>query len=178
MKKLAIDSYYYSDTNCYTVGLVFDQWNSKEPLYILESTVTEFSPYVPGKFWKRELPGILSIIQKINLLEFDTILLDGFTGLIDSSGIRSSGLGEKLEANINMHSRLSIIGVAKTLFGKSDLCSSPVYRGQAKTPLWVSVTPGSEVSLPTAANYVKSMHGDYKIPSILKQLDKYTKRFI
>ena len=178
MKKLAIDSYYYSETDCYTVGFVFSHWNSKRPDYILESTVTEFSPYIPGEFYKRELPGILSIVQKVNLREFDTIILDGFTNLIDNSGDFIPGLGERLESEITIHNNLSIIGVAKTLFGKSDLYSYPLYRGSAKNPLWISITSGSSIDLNTAYNRINSMYGDNKLPDILKQLDKYTKRFI
>ena len=180
MKKLAIDSYYYSDTNCYSVGVVFNYWNSKKPDYILESTVSEFAPYIPGQFYKRELPGILSIIHQVNLNEFDTIILDGFTNLIDSSLNPLPGLGEKLDEELEITNRhgLSIIGVAKSLFGKSDTISLPLYRGQAKTPLWISVSSGSDIDLATAKNYIKSMYGNSKLPDILKFLDKYTKRFL
>ena len=164
MKKLAIDSYYYSDTNCYTVGLVFSHWNSKKPDYILESTVSEFAPYIPGQFYKRELPGVLSIIRQVNLREFDTIILDGFTRLLDNS--------------LNIIPGLSIIGVAKSMFCKSDSVSLPLYRGQAKTPLWISVSSGSEIDLMTARDYIKSMYGDSKLPDMLKLLDKHTKRFL
>lgn len=178
MKKLAIDSYYYSDTNCYTVGLVFSHWNSKDPDCILESTVSEFAPYIPGQFYKRELPGVLSIIRQVNLREFDTIILDGFTRLLDNSLNVIPGLGEKLETELGIIPGLSIIGVAKSMFCKSDSVSLPLYRGQAKTPLWISVSSGSEIDLMTARDYIKSMYGDSKLPDMLKLLDKHTKRFL
>lgn len=175
MKKLAIDSYYYSETDSYSVGFVFDTWADSSPVKVLESHVSNFGPYIPGEFYKRELPGVLSIVHQIDLLEFDTIIIDGYVSMVDKDFNELPGLGMKLSEKIEMHDKLTIIGVAKSLFGRSDITSIPVIRGEASTPIWVS-SVGEFDNLSTS-KLIKSMAGKYKLPDILKLLDKETKKF-
>jgi len=49
----------------------------------------------------------------------------------------------------------------------------PVLRGHSKNPLFVTAI-GTDAE--TAALYVKNMSGQYRIPSLLKELDKLTKQ--
>ncbi|WP_207420305.1 hypothetical protein [Desertivirga brevis] len=46
--------------------------------------------YIPGEFYKRELPGILSLLDKINFELIQAIIIDGFVILNDEG---KPGLG-------------------------------------------------------------------------------------
>lgn len=174
MKKIAIDSYYTEDT-AYTVGVVFNDIEDSEPERIIESMTSDFEPYIPGEFYRRELPGVLRILRELDLRDFDTIILDSFVRLKDESH-EWSGLGEILKARLEeegrWHKDLSIWGVAKTNFIMSDQISEKVYRGESKKPLYVQSTRDSK----GAALLVRRMHGDHRIPTLLKILDKETKK--
>ena len=148
-KKIAIDTYYYKD-RAKTVGVVFNEWNDAVPEKILISWLSsdKYGPYIPGEFYKRELPCIINLIQKnnIDLKEFDTIILDGLARL---PGSCTEGLGAHLEDKIeelwpdlDFYDRPSIMGVAKTKFCgiEDDKGTCSVLRGSAKTPLYVNTT--------------------------------------
>ena len=171
MKKIAVDSYYEGDT-AYNVGVVFRDLKDSQPLEIIKTETHNLSPYIPGEFYKRELPGILSILEKIELPEFDTIILDGFYKLYDGKEIRP-GLGMKLEEALgeHVHSDLSIWCIAKSDFIMTSEISELVRRGkETKKPLYVQASRGLVGVL------VKEMHGEHRIPTILKILDKETKK--
>jgi deoxyinosine 3'endonuclease (endonuclease V) len=172
---IAIDSYYYSDTDCYTVGVMFDKWDQEKPSKIMSCRSSDFEIYRPGNFYKRELPGILRILEVVSEsgIQIDTVVLDSYIDLMDRDGNISAGLGNHLRQVVG-ESRFHIIGVAKTLYGKCNEISSPVRRGNATNPIWVQ---GSGITNEEAANLVYSMYGSYKIPNLLRILDKETKKY-
>ena len=181
-KKIAIDVYYFDNNLAKAVGVVFNDWEDQSPSEVIEAWPTEFGPYIPGEFYKRELPCIMSIIEKIpDLGEYDAIILDGFAHLPSSW---TDGLGMKLEAELSKRGILNrkdqikpgIIGVAKSKFSGADQFPGTVevYRGTAKTPLYVNTT-GYEYSADDAAKIIKRMYGTSRIPDLLKILDKLTK---
>lgn len=65
-----------------------------------------------------------------------------------------------------------IIGVAKSNYGTANRFSEKVYRGNSSTPLYIT-SVGVVASI--AAKYVQSMDGKFRIPALLKKLDKLTK---
>ena len=119
---IGIDTYYRSDSDAYTVGVIFDSWTDKVPKQIISCKTSEFAPYIPGE------------------------------------------LGDRCP---------KLIGVAKTEFGKCHEISEEVIRGKAKVPLYVQ---GYGMSNEEAACLIKNMYGPYRIPDILKILDKETKK--
>ena len=182
-KKLATDTYYYKD-RAKTVGIIFNSWEDSEPAEIIHSWLSadKYGPYIPGEFYKRELPCIINLFKEhnIDLKEFDTIILDGLARLPGSS---TEGLGAHLEDKIqelwpdlDFYDRPSIMGIAKTKFGdvENDPGTSVVHRGTAKTPLYVNTT-WHLMSSADAAENLKKMHGDNRIPTLLKLLDRATK---
>lgn len=86
---LAFDTYYFENQEK-TVCIQFDNWKSKESTKIYEETLTGVSDYIPGEFYKRELPCILSLLKKINLDNCNAIIIDGFVFLDDNKKL---GLG-------------------------------------------------------------------------------------
>lgn len=188
-KKIAVDTYYYSDTEAKTVGVVFDNWEDERPAQILEAWTHEFGPYIPGEFYKRELPCILDLLHKVpDLSDFDAIIIDGLAHLPpEICSDPPDGLGIRLEIALEKEgiidrstdygiNHVGIIGVAKGKFKgvDTDAGTSKLYRGASKTPLYINTT-WFGYSSNSAAECIKSMNGEHRIPTLLKILDKLTK---
>lgn len=171
--KLAVDTYYYSDTLALTVGVLFNRWTDDEPAEIISSICTKFSSYIPGEFYKRELPCVLGLLEKVDLDKVETIIVDGFLRLRFNDGTEKDGLGKKLFDALNMPG-LKIIGLAKSDFCRTDEISASLLRGSAVNPLWVQ-----GIGLPdnVAAGNIKMMSGESRLPRLLKILDKETKKY-
>jgi len=114
--------------------------------------------YEPGAFYRRELPPLLTALK--NLGPVEGVVVDGFCWL----GADRPGLGARLYEALG--SRAWVVGVAKRPFhGQPGL---PVRRGTTK-PLWVT-TCGLETE--RAVRAVASMHGPFRIPTLLKRADQ------
>ena len=176
MKKIAIDSYYPNDSLCCTVGLIFYNWTDEKPDDIIRVETTKFMPYVPGQFYKRELPGILELLKCIKLQEFDTIIIDSYIDLLLDSGEIQGGLGRHLGDSLMNSKKLNnipdVVGVAKSKFGKTGKISEAVLRGISRNPLWVQSYLGDS----EAGKKIREMAGEGRIPTLLKLLDKETKK--
>jgi deoxyribonuclease V len=170
MLKIAIDTYYLSDSDAYTVGVIFKDWSDSEPFRIISCHTQDFASYIPGEFYKRELPCILDLLKDVDLDFYDTIIIDGFIRLKGNDNEVHQGLGAHLAQALGnrLHDRLDIVGIAKTLFCKSDEISMLLKRNNAK-PLYCQSYKGLSL-VP-----LFKMHGDYRIPTLLKILDKQTK---
>lgn len=124
--------------------------------------------YIPGEFYKRELPCILKVIEKVNLAELEAIIIDGYV-FIDNE--KKFGLGGYLWESLNK--KLPVIGVAKTSYMGNKDTIVELLRGESKNPLYIS---SIGIELNKAVELIKSMHGEYRIPTLLKELDKLTKQ--
>jgi len=113
----------------------------------------------------RSIYGIL--VWTIEPSTVSCIVIDGFV-ILDDSG--KYGLGGHLYERLDR--TIPVIGVAKTNFHENVQHVIPVYRGESKNPLYITAI-GTD--LQQAANDVQGMHGDYRIPTVLKELDRRTK---
>lgn len=162
---LAFDTYYF-DNKAKTVCLVFSNWADKEPAQIYSEILENISEYVPGEFYKRELPCIMSLYAQITE-PVDCIVVDGFVYLDDE---QKPGLGARLyEA---LEEKIPVIGVAKTNFATIEKNKSLLLRGQSEKPLYITAI-GME--LQDAVECIREMEGAYRMPTLLKQLDTLTK---
>jgi len=123
--------------------------------------------YVPGSFYKRELPCIMEIIKEVDLKEISYIIVDGFV-VLDDSG--KPGLGAYVYESIQ--SQVPVIGVAKTNFHQNLKHVIPVLRGTSERPLYVTAIG---TGLQQAADHIMHMHGEHRLPTVLKELDRITK---
>ena len=123
--------------------------------------------YVPGEFYKRELPCILEILEEVDLQKIDTIVVDGFVYLDDDL---KPGLGAYVYKTLE--EKIPVIGVAKSNFLKNKNCSVAVLRGESIKPLFVTA---AGIDLSAAAMNIESMQGDFRMPTLLQQLDTQTK---
>ena len=132
------------------------------PRVILKSVVSGIGPYVPGKFYRRELPCILGLLKE-HTIEPDTIIVDGYVYLDGSS---KPGLGKHLYDELR--GRVAIVGVAKAPIRgiSSDFA---VWRGKSSRPLYVTA-----VGIDTSEAKVKvaAMSGRFRVPELLRRVDQ------
>jgi len=164
--KLAIDVYYYNENKAKIAGILFEDWEATEPLKIVSTNFDRVKNYEPGNFYKRELPCIMELLKLIDMDTVDIIIIDGYVYLENQN---SPGLG--LHLYNTLEKKIPVIGVAKTYFHKS--IAEKTFRGKSQTPLYIT-----SVGLETdkAANLIKNMHGNHRIPKLLKLLDQETRK--
>jgi len=92
---LAIDVYYKGDT-AKAVGVLFD-WKDQTPQQVLTAHLNGIEEYVAGRFYKRELPCLLKIIEQVDISTLDAILVDGHVFTSETE----YGLGGKLYEILN-----------------------------------------------------------------------------
>ena len=162
---LAIDVYYFED-KAKTVGVLFE-WDDAEPREIITSYSNTIDEYIPGEFYRRELPCIEKLIKKINLNAIELIIIDGHV-YVDNNF--NYGLGGYVWESLNKTK--PIIGVAKNSFYSNKETTIELFRGKSKKALFIS-SIGIENTV--ATHYILNMKGEFRIPSILKKLDQITK---
>jgi deoxyribonuclease V len=118
-------------------------------------------PYEPGAFYKRELPLLLAMIQGLPSKP-QACVIDGYVSL----GPEKPGLGAHLYDALGPD--VLVIGVAKTPF-RGDTWSTPVLRGQSKHLLHIT---SAGIDVGQAAALVAAMHGEHRIPTLLKLADR------
>lgn len=164
---LAFDTYYY-ENYAKTICLCFDEWSDRTYTSIYDETLDNSVEYIPGEFYKKELPYILSIMRQINLQNVNYIIIDGFVFLDDNNKF---GLGAHLYESLD--NKIPVIGIAKTNFATIEKNKKYLYRGKSKNPLFVT---SIGINIEQAMEKVKLMNGEYRIPTLLKELDKLTKK--
>lgn len=162
---LAVDVYYEGDT-AKAVGILFN-WKDDKPAQILTADISKVAPYEPGHFYKRELPCIEALLEDVNMDDIEAIIVDGY---VYASNTKAYGLGGHLWETIVRAK--PVIGVAKTPFKNNEETCMEVQRGDSKKPLYVSAIG---IDLAEAAVEVAGMHGEFRIPTILKELDRLTR---
>ncbi|MFC4480095.1 endonuclease V [Flavobacterium chungangensis] len=163
---LAFDTYYF-DQKAKTICLEFAEWNEDKNFKVHSEIIDNVEEYIPGEFYKRELPCILSLLKQIDLSTIDVIVVDGFVYLNDEN---KYGLGGYLYEKLNK--QIPIIGVAKTNFASIEKNKKALYRGESKKPLYIT---SIGIDLDEAYKKVESMAGEYRFPTLLKELDRLSK---
>lgn len=163
---LAFDTYYF-DQKAKTICLEFAEWNEDKNFKVHSEIIDNVEEYIPGEFYKRELPCILSLLKQTDLSTIDVIVVDGFVYLNDEN---KYGLGGYLYDKLNK--QIPIIGVAKTNFASIEKNKKALYRGDSKKPLYVT---SIGIDLDEAYKKVESMAGEFRFPTLLKELDRLTK---
>lgn len=158
----AIDVDYSDSAGARTAAVIFADFEDSKPYAEYRIDLRHIAPYVPGEFYRRELPCILELLSQIKE-KIDTVIIDGYVSLGERPG-----LGMHLSQAMN-HS-VTVIGVAKSKFEGSD--PKEVIRGNSKNPLYVT---SYGIDSDVAAQKIQSMHGPYRIPTLLKRVDRLSK---
>ena len=159
--KLCVDVYYTDDV-AIASGIVFDDWSAPEPVSEELFVLDDVQPYEPGQFYKRELPPLVGLIEQL-ATEPQIVVVDGFVWLDDEN---SPGLGAHLHDAFNQ--RIAVIGVAKSRFRESQVAVE-VLRGDSTRPLFVTA---AGIDQTEAATCIRNMHGEYRMPTLLKLADR------
>ncbi len=158
---LAVDAD-YQENSAWIAGVAFEAWADPSALKTFRSMVSPIQDYCPGEFYKRELPCILQLLNEFDLKP-DVIVIDGYVYL---DGRSEPGLGAHLYQALG--EVVPVIGVAKRPFQGIDESYS-LLRGESQTPIYITA-----IGMPRtyARNAIRQMHGDYRIPTLLKLADQ------
>lgn len=158
---LAVDVY-YRESGAQVSGVVFRHWPDAKPERIYHCAVDTVRDYEPGKFYLRELPCILHLLDTHDLAP-DTIIIDGYVYLGDPC---RPGLGMHLYNHLQ--GRVPVIGVAKSRF-RGTPADAEISRGRSSRPLFVTSVG---VELETAKRNILAMHGRHRLPDLLRIADR------
>lgn len=173
---VAFDTYYYNGFS-YTVGGVFKSWGDKEVSYFVTSIRTCIdAEYKPGELYKRELPCIMQCLSLLNIDTIETIIVDGFVWLSEDGKTLTKGLGAHLQDAIlaKYNTKKTIVGIAKNRYHVNIPECVDIERGLVSAkPLFV--TCSETCFTEHYATHIKIMHGDYRMPSLIKAVDSKTR---
>ena len=142
-------------------GVLFLDWETSEAYEEIVERIDRVEEYVPGEFYRRELPCLLKLIMRTP--EIEGVIIDGYVWLDENL---KAGLGGHLYEALDR--KLPVVGVAKSRFTPAMPVSHEVYRGESEKPLYVT-TAG--IDLKETAQKVENMHGPYRNPTLLKLVD-------
>jgi deoxyribonuclease V len=97
--------------------------------------------------------------------DVDIIVIDGYVWLNE----QAPGLGAHVYESFG--GQVAVIGVAKSAFRSESAIA--VERGQSRQPLFVTA---AGIAPSRAAELVRSMHGVYRIPTLLRRVDQLARR--
>ncbi len=123
------------------------------------SFVDHVSEYIPGQFYRRELPCILRLLDE-HALAPEYILIDGYVYL---DGHSRPGLGKYLY-DVLQH-KVKIIGIPKNP-SMSITREYEVYRGRSRRPLYVTCA-GEQLSV--CKRRVETMSGAHRLRHCLNR---------
>ena len=125
---IACTDVYYRATHAIAACLLFRDWPNDCSYFELTNCVEKPAAYEPGRFYRRELPALLSVVEKLPERP-DVIMIDGYVWLGQES---YPGLGAYLYEALGGTS--AVIGVAKKLF-KEGTAVRGIRRGKSVRPL-------------------------------------------
>jgi deoxyribonuclease V len=160
----AIDVH-YPDETAFVAGILFQDWQDPAPTRQITTKIASVAAYEPGQFYKRELPCILEILAQLESLPA-IVIVDGYVYL---GAAQKPGLGKYLYDALD--GKAIVIGVAKNRFADTPV-EAEVFRGDSQRPLYVSAIG---IDLAAAKMAIEQMAGEYRIPNLLKLVDKLSK---
>ena len=146
----------YREPGVVTGCVEFAAWTDATPVreWIVRSQAAP-AEYATGRFYERELPYLLGALAGTMP---ELVVIDGNVWLANGA----MGLGAHLHAKLGV----PVVGVAKNPFRGSP--ALPVIRGTSAKPLLVTSVG---IDPRVAADHVRTMHGAFRIPTLLKRAD-------
>ena len=161
---IAVVDVAYRGRGAHAACAVIDAWDGNSPLFARTAAVSTVLPYAPGRFYVRELPCLLAVLEALPQLP-PTVVVDAYVVL---PGGRP-GLGAHLHDALG--GRTTVVGIAKTPFAGALSCPFivPVTRGASGNPLFVTAVG---MAPDDAARHVRAMAGRHRIPDIVRIVDR------
>jgi deoxyribonuclease V len=152
----------YTDDRAAVACVSFGDWPAAAAISEHTTVLSAPESYTPGEFYRRELPCILSVLRLLPDPP-EVVLVDAYVWL---DGAGRKGLGAHLFDALG--GRIAVVGVAKrSFFGATS--AREVRRGQSERPLYVTA---AGISLEVAEAGVRAMHGPFRVPTLLKRVDR------
>ena len=133
-----------------------------------EATAAEYlreldgvADYTPGRFYERELPCVRAVLELVRE-PIDVIVVDGYV-VLDAAG--KLGMGGHLYRALG--GRTPVVGVAKNPFAGAPAIE--LRRGDSQRPLYLTALGLDPAN---AAARVRTMHGRFRLPTMLKRVDR------
>jgi deoxyribonuclease V len=145
--------------------VLFRSWGDANSAGERVALIPQVEPYQPGQFYRRELPCLLTVLAPVSEL-LEVVVVDGYVWLEDET---KPGLGARLHEALSR--RVPVVGVAKTRF--AGAAAVEVRRSGSRRPLYVSA---AGMDPHTAARHVQSMHGLFRIPTLLRRVDQLSRQ--
>jgi deoxyribonuclease V len=153
---------HYQDVGATAACVVSRSWADERPVEEAVVAIAEVAPYEPGRFYRRELPCLTSVLGAIGS-EPRVVVIDGYVWL-GAEG--DPGLGAHLYEALG--GRSAVVGVAKTRYAGARAVAE-VLRGGSRSPLYISSVG---MDLTEVARRVREMHGPFRIPTLLRRVDQ------
>jgi deoxyribonuclease V len=153
----------YRGDDAVAACVLFRAWTDDEPAGQIVRHVHGVEQYIPGQFYRRELPCLLAVLAEVTE-PLELVIVDGYVWLGDET---HPGLGARLYEALGKTT--PVVGVAKTAFRSARL-AVPVVRGQKSSkPLFVTA---AGIDVQAIAAHVQAMHGAHRIPTLLRLADQ------
>jgi deoxyribonuclease V len=152
----------YRDPGAVAAAVLAADWSDPDPAQLLVAHLPVVAEYVPGEFFRRELPCLLTILAACQARPH-VCVIDGYVWL----GPDRPGLGARLFEALG--GSVPVVGIAKSCFRSAGPVAAQVLRAKSRQPLWVTAVG---IDLAAAAEAVRSMHGPHRLPTLLKRADQ------
>ncbi len=161
---LAVDASYGAG-EAIAAGVLFSEWEAREPAAEAVVRFPVVAGYKPGEFWRRELPPVLALLRELQQLP-ECIVVDGHVYL---DGYERPGFGKHLYDALQ--GKAAVVGVAKSRY-KDTPPEAEVFRGGSKRPLYVTAVGIGQADARAA---IARMHGEHRLPAMLKRADQLSR---
>lgn len=152
---------HYNQSHGHAACVAFSSWQDAEAHDTYMVATAAAADYAPGQFFRRELPCLLAVLEA-STDNFDVVVIDGYVWLDHAK----PGLGWHLCDSLQP--RPAVIGVAKSAYAGCRVARA-VLRGRSQRPLFVTAIG---IDVDAAADHVRSMHGSYRVPTLIKLADQ------
>jgi deoxyribonuclease V len=162
---IALVDVHYHGSGADAACVLAPSWEAETPLEAHLLRIGHVEPYEPGKFYRRELPCLLSVLGLVTVRP-DVVVIDGYVWLPSPE---RAGLGAHLYEALGKSA--AVVGMAKTAFAGVHRCAAvaQVFRGRSLRPLYVTAIG---MDLEGAAQCVRRMAGRHRIPELAKRVDR------
>jgi len=158
---------HYFDNAAHSAAVCMERFASTYSSAQYTAVTEDVGEYEAGKFYLRELPPLLKVIEKISE-PIEGFVVDGYCHL---SSEKTPGLGAHLLAALE--DDVWVVGVAKNRFRDSDHAVE-LMRGGSSRPLFIT---SIGIDYDSAAERIAEMAGEFRMPKLLKEVDRLARRF-
>ena len=160
LPRIAILDVDYRGEGAVAACVIAEGWEAAAPASEHIAHIANVAPYVPGRFFEREMPCLLAVLASLPRRP-EVIVVDGQVWLDELR----PGLGARLHEALG--GAVPVVGVAKTRYRGAPALE--VCRGESRKPLFVTAIgmPADE-----AARQVGAMRGAHRVPSLITRADR------